>query len=75
MSALANQLGWLVRAFGMRVHDVVRVCVHAVDVELKLKSKASAHDAVDGRLDDGRGSFVQRGGSDTLVVCRRPCAL
>ena len=30
MSALTNQLGWLVRAFGMRVHDVVRVCVHAV---------------------------------------------
>ena len=33
-----------------------------VDVELKLKSKASAHDTVDGRLDDGCGSFMQRGG-------------
>ena len=44
----------------MRVHDVVRVCVHAVDVELKLKSKASAHDAVDGRLDDGRVQLTAR---------------
>ena len=76
MPTLTHKFGRLVRALGVRVHDVVRIRVHAVYVQLELNPKAGADDAVTGGLDDGGGSFmddgggslIERGGSDTLVV-------